>query len=166
MVVQRPDIIMQLKIDHHRMRTLLEILRREIDLYCAKKPADLDLPLEIMGHLIDYPDLSHHHHREDLIFERLKLRGMAVARQVESIIREHKDLAALNRRLAAALESINQGLEMPRDWLDSLARSCVAGNFEHMSKEDEFYFPLAADCLSVGDWEAVTIEIGKRNRQG
>jgi len=158
--VKQPDVITQLKSDHHSMRALFETLRGEIDLYCAKKPADLDLSSEIMEHLIIYPDLSHHH-REDVIFERLKLQDVAVAQQVESIIREHKDLVALNRRLAAALRNIRTGLEMPRDWLDSLARACVASNFEHMNKENQFYFPLAVSCLSTADWEAIATEIEK-----
>lgn len=158
MAVVEPDIIKTLREDHRDMRVLLKILRAEIDRCCAKEHADFDLLSQIMDYLINYPDLCHHH-REDIIFAQLKRRVPALAVQSETIMREHKDLAALNRRLAAALHHMKKGVEMPRDWLDSLARSCIAGNLEHMNKEDRFYFPLAADSLSTADWQEVARDI-------
>jgi hemerythrin-like domain-containing protein len=113
-----------------------------------------------MDYMINFPDMWHHP-REDVIFKRLTLRCPDSSVLVRGLTQEHRDLATQNRRLAAALRNLSMDIEMPREWLERQISLCVSRTFEHMRKEDEFYFPLAMHVLTDEDWHAIESEIQK-----
>ena len=40
----------------------------------------------------------------------------------------------------------------PREWFSSLGRDFIDSNRRHMAMEETYFFPLALQMLSDGDW--------------
>lgn len=146
-----PLTIQKLLRDHGNMARLLDVLQEEMDHCRETNRADFQVLSRIMDYVLTFPELRHHP-REDLILQRLQKRNPAAARQAEAIMTEHQELAALARKLSAALHNLQHGVEMQRDWFEALVRACIKANREHMRKEEDQYFPLALQALDPVDW--------------
>jgi hemerythrin-like domain-containing protein len=152
-----PRIMRQLMQDHRNMARLLDVLQEELERYRAGGSIDFEVVSRIVDYVLNFPELRHHP-REDLVFRHLAGRDAASGRLVAAIIAEHGDLAALSRKLAAALRNLHQNAEMSRPWLESLLGSFITKYWEHMGREEDVYFPLAMRMLTASDWQRIEEE--------
>src|SRR6266567_7566222 len=97
----RMRIIDQLGRDHRNMRLLLDIIEEEMNAYQDGRVPDFDLLRLIAEYTLEYPDLFHHP-IEDRVFERLTMRDPTANPLIGHLVREHRELSELTRRLAAA----------------------------------------------------------------
>ncbi len=74
-----------------------------------------------MDYCLNYPDL-YHHPKEDLVLEHLKAADPVAAAAVGDLAAEHRDLAALTRRFADAIDAILQDNQVPRGPFEDAAR--------------------------------------------
>lgn len=155
-----PEIISRLLRDHRNMTCLLRLLEEEMQHYRETGKADTSLLLQAMDYMINYPDL-YHHLEENAIFLRLKVAGSQVVSQVDAALREHQDLAALNRRVAAALHNLRQGAALSPSRLDELIGIVIVTTFDHMKREEEILFPLAEKTFDAVTWEEIEAELSK-----
>lgn len=147
--------------DHRNMMQLLRILESEVAQFRSAGAADFDLLFQIMDYIINYPDL-YHHLEENAIFLRLKLRGSMSTAQLNKIRHEHEEMAAQNRRLAAAFHNLEQGRDVPTQWIAELVDSCVSMTFGHIKEEEERYFPQAMDLIDGETWHDIDEELQRR----
>jgi hemerythrin-like domain-containing protein len=152
MADELPRLVQQLLRDHGNMARLLNVLEKEVAHYGRTGYADFDVLSRIMDYVLHFPELRHHP-REDLVFHRLRERSPTAAHQADQILAEHRELAALTRKLASALHNLEHGATMQRDWLEGLAATYIARSREHMHKEEVLYFPLAVLMLDDMDWQ-------------
>jgi hemerythrin-like domain-containing protein len=148
------QIIDQLGRDHRNMRLLLDIIEEEMTAYGDGRFPDFDLLRMIAEYTLDYPDLVHHP-KEDLVFERLVSRDSGAKAVIGHLIQEHKELSELTRRFVAAINDAARDVELPREWLDSLAREYLLANRMHMETEEKHFFPRALTMLTDEDWAEI-----------
>ena len=154
---ETPSIIQQLIRDHRNMARLLDVLQEELEHYRQTKSADFEVLSRIVDYVLNFPELRHHP-REDLIFKHLKNKVPASAGPAGAILAEHREMAALTRRLSAAVYNLWHDVEMPRPWFDALAETFITTLRQHMRDEEETYFPLAVESLGPEDWQKIEAE--------
>jgi hemerythrin-like domain-containing protein len=142
----------QLVTDHRNMAQLLDVLQSEMEDYRQSRHVDFAILSMLLDYILNFPELRHHP-RENVIFERVKRRDVDASKTIEDILLEHKDLAALARKLSAAIHNLRLEVEMPRTWFEDLVKTYIRRNREHMVKEEEKFFPLALKILSASDWQ-------------
>jgi hemerythrin-like domain-containing protein len=103
---------------------------------------------------LHYPDLVHHP-KENVVFDRLVMRNPGAKTVVGDLIEEHRRLAELSRRFAAAINDFADDVVLPREWLDSVAREYLQANRLHMQAEEEHFLPRAMAVLREEDWVAI-----------
>ena len=148
------QVIDQLGRDHRNLRLLLDIVEDEMNAYRKGQVPDFDLLRMIAEYTLHYPDLVHHP-KENLIFERLVMRDPRAAEVVGDLLGEHRKLAELTRRFAAATSNASRDVELPREWLDALAKQYVQANRLHMELEERYFLPRAMATLTEEDWTAI-----------
>jgi hemerythrin-like domain-containing protein len=68
---------------------------------------------------------------------------------------DHRRLAALTQRFAAAVANAARDVELPRAWLDALVQEFLQANREHMQAEERHVLPRAMARLSDADWAEI-----------
>ncbi|HTO83650.1 MAG TPA: hemerythrin domain-containing protein [Methylomirabilota bacterium] len=154
------QIIDQLGRDHRNLRLLLDIVEEEMDAYREGCVPDFDLLRMVAEYTLHYPDLVHHP-RENVIFERLRVRDPAAGEIIGTLGQEHKKLAELTRRFVGAVSNASRDVQLPREWLDAVAKEYVLANRLHMQIEEEHFFPRAMAYLTVDDWAGIDQRVAR-----
>ena len=148
------QIIDQLGRDHRNLRLLLDIVEEEMDAYREGRVPDFDLLRLIAEYTLHYPDLVHHP-RENVVFERLLMRDLGAKAVVGDLVQDHRRLAELTRKFAGAVSNAARDVQLPREWLDALAKEYLLANRLHMQLEEEHFLPRAMALLTEDDWAAI-----------
>jgi hemerythrin-like domain-containing protein len=144
----------QLRRDHRNMRLLLDMVEEETNAWRESRVPDFDLLRMIAEYTLHYPELIHHP-KEDLLFEWLVRRDPGAKPVIGDLVGEHRRLAELTRRFAAAMSNAAHDVELPREWLDSLTGEYLLANRLHMQTEEEHLLPRAMAMLKEEDWAAI-----------
>jgi hemerythrin-like domain-containing protein len=152
--VEMVQVIDQLCRDHRNLRLLLDIVEEEMDAYREGCVPDFELLSMIAEYALHYPDLIHHP-RENVIFERLLVRDPGAKEIIGALVQEHGRLAGLTRKFVGAISNAARDVEMPREWLDAVAKEYLLANRLHMEHEEEHFLPRAMNRLTAGDWAEI-----------
>ena len=144
------DVLDAIHEDHANMAKMLNALERQLAVFDAGETPDYDIVRGVVDYCLDYPDL-YHHPKEDLVFERLKAVDPAAAAEVGDLPGEHAELAALTRRLKAAVNAVLGDLEVPRGRFDETLRAFLDTTRRHMNMEERAFLPAARRALSAAD---------------
>lgn len=144
--------------DHRNMAQLLRALERQLARFDAGETPDYDIVEGVVDYCLNYPE-TYHHPKEDLIYERLAVLDPAAVSALGDLKEEHETLTELTRRFAAAVQSILQDLEVPRERFESASRDFLRAYWEHMNKEEHDIFPAARRSLSDADWVEIESRI-------
>lgn len=155
------DVIRDLHRDHANIALLLDMLEDHVRVFEEGGVPDFDLLMHIVDYFRDYPD-SVHHPKEDLVLERLRARDPLAADAVGDLAAEHEEIGASTQRFAAALETVLQDAEMPRETFPRAVDDFVTRLREHMNKEDTLFMPAAERTLTAQDWEDVARAFNER----
>ncbi len=147
-------VIESLRGDHSRMTKLLDALERQLANFDEGKTLDFDIVDGIVHYCQSYPDL-HHHPLEDLIFDRLKLNNPNILEGVKDLRDEHKSLAEQTRKLATALNMVEQDVPVEREEIQEVASDFLSAHRHHIMMEEKFFFPAAQRNLKPEDWAAI-----------
>ncbi len=155
------DVVDSLHQDHANLAKLLDALERQLALFDTGEVPDYDIVQGVLDYCLNYPDL-YHHPKEDLVLERLRAVDPAAAAAIGDLAAEHRDLAALTRRFAAAVDAVLQDLEVPREPFEEAARRFLAAYREHMDKEEQVFLPAARRSLGAADWAGIDARLSRR----
>ncbi len=155
------EIVEQLRREHADMGRLLDMLNAQIEVFNTGEVPDYDLLQEIVDYCLDYPDACHHP-LEDAIFEHVLVRAPGPAEKVREILTTHETLGQLTRGLYDTLDQVVRDESLPRDQLASVVDHFIGQYRDHMSMEEEHFFPLAERVLTEGDWATVADRHGAR----
>src|SRR5262245_7104889 len=144
----------QLCRDHRNLRRLLDLVEEEMDAYQEGRVPDFELLSMIAEYTLHYPDLVHHP-RENVIFERLLVRDPGARETIGALFQEHGRLAGLTRKFVGAINNAARDVEMPREWLNAVAKEYLLANRLHMQHEEEHFLPRAMTCLTADDWAEI-----------
>ncbi len=147
--------------EHQNIEKLLLVLEEELKAFDHGEPPDYEILQTIVEYFQDYPE-HYHHPKEDIVFDKLKVRDPALARRIGNVKAEHQTEGNRLREFARAVEDILAGREFLRQTFHDLARDLIAHQREHMDKEERLLFPAAVKALRQADWA----EIDKRMNNG
>jgi hemerythrin-like domain-containing protein len=152
------DILLE---EHRNIEKLLLVLEQELKVFDHAEPPDYEILQAIIEYFKDYPE-SYHHPKEDIVFERLKLRDSSAARYVGDVEAEHQVESRRLQRFAQALDDILAGREYPRKGFHNVVEEFIEHQRQHMRKEEQLLFPAAVKALQKEDWAEIEARMNDR----
>jgi hemerythrin-like domain-containing protein len=140
--------------EHVYFGHLLELLRRQLDVFHRGGRPNYELMLDIISYLRDYSD-QYHHPREDAAFARLAKRCPDLELPLARLGQEHRVIAHAGETLRKLLQAILDDAIVPRDEVEMATATYLVYYGNHIAKEEEDVLTRAAKELSAADWEAV-----------
>lgn len=148
-----PNPVLAWREEHRYFTRLLELLRREMDVFATGATPNYDLMLDILAYLRDWAD-QYHHPREDEVFRRLVRirpdRELPVAR----LRQEHRVIEHAGETLRQLLEEAAADAMVPRAEIEVAAATYLVYYGNHIQTEEEDLIPLAERLLGAEDWAA------------
>ncbi len=145
--------------DHRNFLRLLALLRTEVGKYDdTEKETDLNLLLEAIAYLRDYPH-NFHHPLEEAAFAYMLEHGFGDRDIIEKIQEQHEELEAKTAELQQLFELISSDQVVPINQIKETVNSYLDKQFKHLKTEDEAIFPAMAEHLDDAAWEEITRNI-------
>lgn len=154
-------IIETLLEEHRNIEKLLHVLEQELEIFDRGESPDFEILQAIIDYFQDYPE-SYHHPKEDIVFEKLKLRDPAVARQIGDAEAEHQVETNRLRQFARVVEHVLAGRELLRQTFHRVVRDFIEHQRQHMAKEERLLFPSAVKALRAEDWAEINTRLNDR----
>ncbi len=155
------NIIQILLEEHRNIDKLLLVLEHELEVFDRGEAPDYEILQAIIQYFQDYPE-DCHHPKEDMVFERLKMRDPAVASRVGDVEAEHEIETERLRKLVEAVEEILAGREFLRQTFHDVVADFIKHQRQHMDKEERLLFPAAIQRLRQEDWAAIDARLNDR----
>ena len=145
------NIIQILLEEHRNIDKLLLVLEHELEVFDRSEEPDYEILQAVIQYFQDYPE-SCHHPKEDMVFEKLKVRDPAAANRIGDVEAEHQVETNRLRRLVEAVEEILAGREFLRQTFHDVVHDFIEHQRQHMDKEERLLFPAAVQGLRPDDW--------------
>jgi len=147
--------LIEILLDEHRnIEKLLHVLEQELEVFDHSESPDYEILQAVIDYFQDYPE-SYHHPKENIVFEKLKLRDPAAATQIGDAEAEHQVETNRLHQFARALEDVLAGQEFPREAFHKVVRDFIEHQRQHMAKEERLLFPSAIKALRPEDWSEI-----------
>jgi len=155
------NIIQILLEEHRNIDKLLLVLEHELEVFGRSEEPDYEILRAIIEYFHDYPE-DCHHPKEDMVFEKLKMRDPAVASRIGDVEAEHEVETERLRKLVEAVEEILAGREFLRQTFHDVVNDFIKHQRQHMDKEERLLFPAAVQRLRPEDWAAIDARLDDR----
>ena len=149
-----PELIEILCEEHRNIEKLLLVLEREFDVFGRREQPDYEVVQSVIGYFKEYPDRCHHP-KEDMLYDRLKVRNPDVAEIVGDIEADHQHGAQRLRRVAQAVDSVLGGEEVMRETVNATIHDFIERERRHIAMEEGILFPAALRTLRREDWAEI-----------
>ncbi len=155
------EVIEVLRQEHRNIEKLLDVMEQELDVFDhGERPDD-----EVIGAVVDffarYPDACHHP-KEDIVYEKFKVRAPQRAASIPDLEAEHRQGALRLRRVADAIAKVLNDEDLVRDSVDRIVRDFIDSERRHIVFEDQIVFPAILDALRPEDWADIALKIADR----
>jgi hemerythrin-like domain-containing protein len=140
--------------EHRNIKKLLHVLEQELAAFDRSDSPDYEILQAIIDYFLDYPE-SYHHPKEDMVFEKLKLRDPAVAKRIGDVEDEHKHETKRLEKFAQIVENVLAGREVLRQSFHDIVHEFIEYQRKHMDKEELMLFPAAVSALQPEDWAEI-----------
>ena len=155
------NIIQILLEEHRNIDKLLLVLEHELEVFERSEEPDYEILQAVIQYFQNYPE-SCHHPKEDMVFEKLKVRDPAAANRIGDVEAEHQVETKRLRRLVDAVEEILAGREFLRQTFHDVVRDFIEHQRQHMDKEERLLFPAAVQGLRPDDWAEIDARLNDR----
>ena len=155
------NIIQILLEEHRNIDKLLLVLEHELEVFDRSEEPDYEILQAVIQYFQDYPE-SCHHPKEDMVFDKLKVRDPAAALRIGDVEAEHQVETMRLRRLVEAVEEILAGREFLRQTFHDVVHDFIKHQRQHMDKEERLLFPAAVQRLRPEDWAAIDARLNDR----
>jgi hemerythrin-like domain-containing protein len=140
--------------EHVYFGHLLDLLRKELDVFHSGERPNYELVQDVLTYLRDYSD-QYHHPREDAAFERLARRCPDIAPLVARLRQEHRIIAHAGESLLGLVDGILEGAMVPRAQVEWELATYLVYYRSHIGNEEQHVLDRAGRELSEADWVAV-----------
>lgn len=147
--------------EHRNIEKLLHVLEQELDVFDRTESPDYEILRTIVEYFQDYPE-SYHHPKEDIVFEKLKLRDPSAVARIGDVEAEHQRETQRLRRFAQAINDILAGREYPRRSFHNVVRDFIDHQRQHMHKEEQLLYPAAIKGLRAEDWVEIDARLNNK----
>jgi hemerythrin-like domain-containing protein len=148
--------------EHRNIEKLLRVLERELNLFDRGERPNYELVLAVINYFKDYPD-SCHHPKEDMIFERLRLRDANAAATIGDLAAEHQEGARRLRRVGQIVEAVLNDQDLMRYIVYDTIHDFIDHERQHMAMEERLVFPAALKALRPADWAHIALKLADRH---
>ncbi|MGP0058772.1 MAG: hemerythrin domain-containing protein [Beijerinckiaceae bacterium] len=152
------QLIEMLREEHRNIEKLLTVLESELDVFDHCERPDYEIVQAVITYFQDYPDCFHHP-KEDLIFDKLKLRDPAAVASIGDLEAEHQDGSRRLERVAKAVNGILIDQEVLREKVDAIVRDFIDSERLHITMEERVFFPSAVSALQPEDWAEIEAKV-------
>ena len=139
-----------LRAEHRHMASVMELMGQQLDAVANGELVDTHMLYESMDYMLSWPD-RYHHPREDLIYGRVAEIDASAADNVDSLQREHDDMARQGREVLATIERWRDG-RVSGAQVVKAGRAYIERSYTHMNNEESLVFPQIESILTVHDW--------------
>lgn len=154
-------IIEALLEEHRNIKKLLHVLQQELDVFDHSHSPDYEILRALIEYFLDYPE-GYHHPKEDILFEKLKLRDPALAKRVGDVEDEHEIETKRLEKFAQAVDDVLAGREILRQNFHNIVHDFIEHQRKHMDKEELMLFPAALGALKPEDWADIDARLDDR----
>ena len=148
-------IMEELHRDHINIDRLLKLLESELKKVSEDGDPDLDLMIDIVDYVENYPDL-YHHPREDIVFKAFKARSLEATEIIDRLMEEHRLLPKMTHDFRLLLEEVQNGsIIISRDELLSKAQEYVDIQRSHLGTEEALIYPMINENMDSEDWTSL-----------
>jgi hemerythrin-like domain-containing protein len=155
------NIIQILLEEHRNIDKLLLVLEHELEVFDRSEEPDYEILQAVIQYFQDYPE-NCHHPKEDMVYEKLKVRDPAAANRIGDVEAEHQVETMRLRRLVEAVEEILAGREFLRQTFHDVVHDFIEHQRQHMDKEERLLFPAAVKGLRPDDWAEIDARLNDR----
>ena len=155
------EIIEILRQEHRNIEKLLRVIEQELAVFDRGERPDYDVLGAIFEYFKKYPDTCHHP-KEDIIYEKFKVRNPERATSIADLQAEHREGAIRLRRVAQAVDNVLNDQELVRENVDRIVRDFIDNERKHIALEDEIIFPAIVATLQPEDWADIALTIADR----
>jgi hemerythrin-like domain-containing protein len=143
------DILHQ---DHINIAKLLNVLRDILAAIRSEKPVRFNLLRDVLSYLREVAD-THHHPREDLIYEYFTTYRCSDPSIVTTVLKEqHKQIVRKGEDLQELVAMILMDAVIPLDSVATALEQFIALQQQHLDYEESTIFPLLSRSLTEDDW--------------
>jgi hemerythrin-like domain-containing protein len=136
-----------LREEHQKIEKVLCVLEQELTVFDRDGRPDYTKIKAVIRYFQEYPDCCHHP-KEDLIFEKLKVRDPAAATRIGDIEVEHQDGAEKLQRLEDMMRSVLAGHDIPPKTFADVMREFIDQERKHMEMEERGLFRVAINTCA------------------
>ena len=156
-----PKIINLLLEEHQNIEKLLRVVEHELEIFDSSGRPDYEILQTIIQYFGDYPE-SCHHPKEEMIFQKLKMRDPAAAKRFGDVEAEHEVETRRLQSFSRAVDSVLADQEFLRESFHLAVHDFIAHQREHLRKEELLLFPAAAKALLPEDWAEIDARLENR----
>ncbi len=150
-MIQMIDLLRE---EHREIGQLLDVLEDELKAFDRHERPDYDVIQAIISYFQDYPDCCHHP-KEDMIFDKLRLRNPFVAGRVGDVEADHRQETERLDRVAKVVRNVLLDREVLRQTFSEVMRDFIDHQRLHMVMEERSFFPAATNELRPEDWREI-----------
>ncbi|MFZ1151529.1 MAG: hemerythrin domain-containing protein [Xanthobacteraceae bacterium] len=140
--------------EHRDIEQLLNVLEDELKVFDRRERPDYEVIQAIISYFQDYPDCCHHP-KEDMIFDKLKVRNPPAAKRIGDVEAEHRQETERLDRVARVVRNVLLDREIARQTFSDVMRDFIDHQRVHMAMEERTLFPAAANALRPEDWQEI-----------
>ena len=143
-----------LRAEHRHIAGVMKLFSVQLRSIDDGQLVDTHVVYEVMDYMVTWPD-RFHHPREDLIYGRVAELDVSAADEVDSLQREHDEMAGRGREVLAKIEDWREGSVSGAEVVKS-GRAYVERMYTHMNSEEELVFPHIESVLTLEDWRELS----------
>lgn len=143
-----------LREEHRNIEELLLVLEQELLVFDRGELPDYEIIRAVIVYFQDYPDCCHHP-KEDMIFEKLKVRDPVAAESAGDLEVEHHNERTRLQRVADMIRLILTNHDVPGQRVDHIMGDFIEQERRHMKMEEHLIFSAAANALQSEDWAKI-----------
>jgi len=149
-----PQLLVELKRDHVRFATIIQVLESELKKIVAGHSEDWKLLADSFEYIEAYPDLVHHP-REDAIYRYCRESRPDMAQALLELEQEHAQIAGATASLSEQLQAVFAEDMLNREVLIAGLENYLKMQKSHMANEENTVFPMLLEILSESEWDAL-----------
>jgi hemerythrin-like domain-containing protein len=147
--MEATDILMA---EHRVIERVLAVLNTAAERLEQDQPVRPGFFIEASDFIIGFADGCHHRKEEGVLFEAMVNYGMSrLGGPIAVMLADHEQGRSFTRGMRAAAEKLEAGDASAREAVITNARGYVILLQQHIMKEDNILFPMAARVIPVAD---------------
>ena len=150
-------MIERLRGEHRDIEALLNVLEDELKVFDRRERPDYEVIRAIISYFQDYPDCCHHP-KEDMIFDKLRVRDPPAAKRIGDVEAEHREETERLDRVANVVRNVLLDRDIARQTFSDVMRDFIDNQREHIAMEERTLFPAAANALRFEDWREIDLK--------